>query len=161
MKNENYPSSWFVNNQIIQGEMDLCGFFAIVTKDKLDTSYVIDEYRKRDIIEKTFRDIKSYMNMNKFKVHSDTKIKVKTFIAFISSIIKASINTKLKKYLKENSSDTLITVFKELSKIEVTKINDVYVRKYALTGKQKKILAELNLSEDTLKSYINLLNMSH
>ena len=158
---DGYIKKYDVNNQIIQGEMDLCGFFAIVTKDKLDTSYVIDEYRKRDIIEKTFRDIKSYMNMNKFKVHSDTKIKVKTFIAFISSIIKASINTKLKKYLKENSSDTLITVFKELSKIEVTKINDVYVRKYALTGKQKKILAELNLSEDTLKSYINLLNMSH
>ena len=101
------------------------------------------------------------MKMNKFKVHSDTKIKVKTFIAFISSIIKASINTKLKKYLKENSNDTLITVFKELSKIEVTKINDVYVRKYALTGIQKKILTELNLSEDILKSYINLLNMSH
>lgn len=158
---DGYINKYDVNNQIIQGEMDLCGFFAIVTKDKLDTSYVIDEYRKRDIIEKTFRDIKSYMNMNKFKVHSDTKIKVKTFIAFISSIIKASINTKLKKYLKENSSDTLITVFKELSKIEVTKINDVYVRKYALTGKQKKILTELNLSEDTLKSYINLLNMSH
>ncbi len=155
---EGYIEKYEVNNQTIQEEMDFCGFFAIVTKDRLDTEYTIDEYRKRDIVEKTFRDIKSYIKMNKFRVHSDTKIKVKTFLTFITSIIKSSISNKLKKYLRENSSETLVTVFKEISKIEVTKINDVYVRKYALTGKQKKILTELDLSEDSLISYIDLLN---
>lgn len=155
---DGYITSYEFNNEIIQKEIDLCGFFAIVTKDKLETNYVIDEYRKRDIVEKTFRDIKSYMKMNKFRVHNDTKIKTKTFLAFISAIVKSELSNKLKEYLHNNSSETLITAFKEIAKIEVTKINDVYVRKYALTSKQKKILNELNIAEDNINGYIKLIN---
>lgn len=155
---EGYIKSYKPNNLVIQKEIEMCGFFAIVTKEKLDASYVIDEYRKRDIVEKTFRDIKSYIGLNRFRVHSDISIKTKTFLTFISSIIKANLKNKLADYLHDNSSETLITIIKEIEKIQVTKINGVYVKKYALTSKQRKILQALNINEDKIDGYIKMLN---
>ena len=61
-------------------------------------------------------------------------------------------------YLHDNSSETLITIIKEIEKIQVTKINGVYVKKYALTSKQRKILQALNINEDKIDGYIKMLN---
>ena len=63
--------------------------------------------------KKTFRDIKLYIVLNKFRVHNDISIKTKTFLTFISAIIKANLKNKLAQYLHDNSSETLITVFKK------------------------------------------------
>lgn len=157
---DGFIKSYNPNNEIIQKELEFCGFFAIVTADKLDVKYVIDEYRKRDIVEKTFRDVKSYIGLNKFRVHSDISIKTKTFLTFITAIIKANLKNKLASYLHDSSSETLVTTFKEIEKIQVTKINNVYVKRYALTSKQRKILDALNIKEDIIDGYIKILNSS-
>lgn len=160
LDDEGYIKSYKPNSEKIQSELEFCGFFAIVSREKLDIKYVIDEYRKRDIVEKTFRDIKSYIGLNKFRVYHDISIKTKTFLTFITAIIKANLKNKLADYLHNNSSETLITVFKEIEKIQVTKINNVYVKRYALTSKQRKILEALNIKEDKIDGYIKLLNSS-
>lgn len=150
--------SYTLNKVAIAQEIEMAGYFVIITKDKLDIKDVIREYRKRDIVEKTFRDIKSYLQLNKFRVSEDSSINSKVFLSFIASIIKTNLKNKLANYMKENNCESFKSVIKNLERIKAVKINGKYIRLYALTGQQKKMLAALEITEKEINSYLNVIN---
>lgn len=52
----------------------------------------IDSYSKRDSVEKVFLLPKNSLRMDKYGVHNEAVIQVKTFIWFITSIIRSSFS---------------------------------------------------------------------
>ncbi|WP_322958455.1 hypothetical protein RRG49_04225 [Mycoplasmopsis felis] len=106
---------------------------------------------------KMFKWIKTQTNFNKNYSYNDGVLESKTFITFISSIIKSFITFHCSELIKKKSTLTFNSILGELSKIEVTNIDGKYVRKNSLTAKQKEILNCLNISSEELyKSIISI-----
>ncbi len=134
------------------------GYFIIVSNEDYDCEKIIDIYKQRDAIEKTFKALKSNLDFSKNYYQNTISLKSKTLVAFISSIVRARIYEKCKTFIEDNLSETFNTIFSELSKIEAHKINGIFKLKYALTAKQKEILKLLNIDEKFISNSLILLN---
>ena len=75
------------------------------------------DYRDRDVVEKMFRSLQSYLDYDSLAVHYDSSLKSKTFIVFIASIIRSIIWHNI----KDKKNNTIPSSLRELEKVEVTK----------------------------------------
>jgi transposase len=85
---------------VIERELDLCGYFVIVTSQKMTAKEALHLYKSRDSSEKLFRGDKSYLGNKSIRVHSDEAASAKIFIEFIALIIRSRIYTCLTDEMK-------------------------------------------------------------
>ena len=153
--NNGYLESYSRNENEIQKEIDKLGFFVIVTSKEMSASEALDIYRKRDSVEKIFRMLKTGLEYDTFRVHSQDSLESKTYVMFIASIVRNYIFQGLKKVSekeKDRKNYTVPAAISELEKITIVKNSkDVYIRRYGLTKKQKNIVKQFGITE----SYIN------
>ena len=81
---------------VIESELALCGYFVIVTTEKMTAKEAINTYKSRDTSQKLFRGDKSYPGNKSIRVHSDESADAKIFIEFIALITRSKIYTCLK-----------------------------------------------------------------
>lgn len=157
---EGYIKSYKVREKYMQEMSDTFGFFSIVTSEEMDAKGALDVYRDRDAVEKLFESLKNEMDYKKFKVNTTRALKGKTFITFLSAIVRSRIYHQTKELRnKDNKEYTVPSIINELSNIEVTKnAKDKYVRRYALTAKQKNILNMFGLTEKDIDSITDKIN---
>lgn len=144
------------NTKAVSDELKLCGYFCIVTSEKMSAKDAINLYKSRDASEKLFRGDKSYLGDRSLRVYSDESIASKIFIEFIALILRCSIYTHLKDEMKKlNQKPNYLTVpaaLRELEKIEmVRQLDDVYRLDHAVTAKQKTILEAFGINADHVK----------
>ena len=127
--------------QIIKNETNLktvlskMGFFITLSSTELDRYTVLNYYRKKDMAEKIFDNIKNQMDGNRLRVHSQTNVEAKTFINFLALILYSAINkTMQEKDLFKKF--TVKEIFAELQKIKITTIK-----------KQKPFLNEITKTQ--------------
>ncbi len=76
---------------VINREIQLCGYFAIVTSEKMTAEEALTLYKSRDDSEKTFRADKSYLGAHCERVYSEESYDTKIFIGFVATIIRNRI----------------------------------------------------------------------
>ena len=86
--NNGYLESYKRNEDVMQKEIDKLGFFVIVTSKEMTASEALDIYRKRDSVEKIFRMLKTGLEYDTFRVHSQDSLESKTYVMFIASIVR-------------------------------------------------------------------------
>lgn len=84
----------------INWEIKLCGYFAIVTSEKMTAQEALELYKSRDVSEKTFRGDKSYLGARSERVYSNESIDTKIFIGFVATIIRSRIYTRITKVIR-------------------------------------------------------------
>ncbi len=141
---------------VIESEMGLCGYFVIITSQKMTAKEAINLYKSRDASEKLFRGDKSYLGNKSIRVHSDESAAAKIFIEFIALIIRSKIYTCLKDEMKNIDKKpnymTVPAALKELEKIEmVRQLDNVYRLDHAVTATQKKILKAFGMDVTYVK----------
>ena len=158
-----YLLSYRRNEKKIQEEMDRLGFFVIITSKKMTAGEALDIYRKRDSVEKIFRMLKSGLEYDTFRVHSQPSLESKTYVMFIAGIVRNYLYQGLKEVAKKEKNRKYYTVpaaISELEKIIVVKNSkEKYIRKYGLTAKQKKILGQFGIKETDINRLADLLNL--
>lgn len=140
----------------VSNELKLCGYFAIVTSEKMSAKEAINLYKSRDASEKLFRGDKSYLGDKSLRVYSDESASSKIFIEFIAVIIRCSMYTYLKDAAKKLDQKpnymTVPAAIRELEKIEmVRQLDGVYRLDHAVTAKQKTILRAFGINADHVK----------
>lgn len=134
----------------------------ILTSREMTASEALDIYRKRDNVEKIFRMLKTGLEYDTFRVHSQDSLESKTYVMFIASIVRNYIFQGLKKISikeKDRKNYTVPAAISELEKISLVKNSkDVYIRRYGLTKKQKKILGEFEVTESYINSVSDKIN---
>ena len=135
---------------VIERELRLCGYFVIITSQKMTAGEAIDLYRSRDASEKLFRGDKSYLGNKSIRVYSDESVSAKIFIEFVALIIRNRIYTKLRDEVerlgKEPNYMTVPAAIKELEKIEIIRGLDLAYRlDHAVTATQKTILSAFGM----------------
>ncbi len=151
------------NLQVIRGELDLCGYFAIISSEKMDAQKAIGLYKNRDVSEKVFRADKSYLGNSCLRVASEEAASNKIFIGFIALVIRCKLYTALKNKAKEMVKKpnylTVPAAIRELEKIEMTRqLDKVYRLDHAVTKAQKVILSALGISTEQVKYKANYIS---
>lgn len=151
-----YLRSYEKKMDVIQKEVNDLGYFVLVTSKEMSAKEALDIYRNRDSIEKVFRSLKSWLGFGTYRVHGQTALEAKSHLLFIASIVRNEIQQHIKELLeKDRKNFTVPSVIRELEKITVVRnANKEYVRRYALTSKQKKILSQFDLTEKDLNELV-------
>ena len=144
-------------SDVVQKELNLCGYFCIITSEKMTASEALVQYKGRDISEKLFRADKTFLGGQSMRVQSEEALSSKVFIEFVALIVRNRIYNLLKEtMLKMDSSPNYMTVpaaLRELEKIEMVRRNNgSYVLDHAVTKKQKIILSAFGLNEDSIRT---------
>lgn len=141
--------------EAINREINLCGYFVIVTSQKMTAKEALILYKSRDQSEKTFRGDKSYLGAHCERVYTNESIDTKIFIGFVATIIRSRIYTLLKdeseRMEKKQNYMTVPAALKELEKIELLKgADNEYNLDYAITATQKAILKAFDMTADNV-----------
>ncbi len=135
----------------------MCGYFVIITSEKMTAAEALELYKSRDDSEKLFRGDKSYLGNRSLRVHSSESVTNKIFIEFVALIIRNRFYTLLKEQEKRNKKKenymTVPAALRELEKIEMTRQSDGnYRMEYAVTKTQKEILKSFDMTERNIRN---------
>ncbi len=141
---------------VIDSEIKLCGYFIIITSEKMSAEEALDLYKSRDGSEKLFRGDKSYLGNKSLRVHGNESVNNKIFIEFVALIIRNKFYTYLKEQMhRSEKKDNFMTVpaaLKELEKIEMIRQTDgSYRLDHAVTATQKEILKAFDMTERNIR----------
>jgi transposase len=138
--------------RIRQASLD-CGYFCLLTNTGLSSAEVLAAYRRKDIIEKCFDDVKNVEEMKRMRTHKSETTDGKIFCAFIALILTSEIEAKLRS-LMNGKSMSKAGLLREMEKLYVG-VNDRGRRLLnPVTKMQRTIMNELGLTEDDLMAYI-------
>lgn len=144
------------DKKTINEEILLCGYFVIITSEKMTAKEAIRLYKGRDVTEKLFRGDKSCLGNKSMRVYSNEALNSKLFIEFVALILR----NKMYRLLKENQSvlaqkNNYMTVpasIRELDKIEMICVaGDTYKLDHAVTSTQKQILKAYDIDSNYIK----------
>ena len=147
---------------VINVEIRLCGYFVIITSEKMTAAQALELYKSRDASEKLFRGDKSYLGNKSFRVHTSESVHAKIFIEFVALIIRSRFYTCLKEQMQKNGKKNYMTVpaaIRELEKIELIRQSDrEYRMDYAVTATQKEILKAFNMTAANIRTQASVMN---
>ena len=140
---------------VTEREIALCGYFVIITSDKMSAKEALRLYKSRDVSEKLFASDKSFLGSKSMHSHSNEGIEGRIFTQFIALIIRNKIYTSLQEageqYEKKQNYMTVPAAIKELEKIEMTRQTDnIYRLDHAVTARQKKILKAFGMNAGSI-----------
>lgn len=141
---------------VIEEEIQLQGYFAIVTSDEMTAAQAMYYYQSRDVSEKLFRADKSFLDDHSYRVYTNEAVAAKMFVAFIALIVRNRIYTALKAEMKRLGTEpnymTVPAAIRELEKIEMVRLTDnLYRLDHAVTKTQKTILAAFGMDEPYIR----------
>ena len=142
--------------EVIQEEIDLCGYFVIVTSKQMTAEEALELYKSRDVSEKLFRGDKSYLGNRSLRVQSDEAASAKIFVEFVALIVRNRMYVMLKdemeKLDKKPNYMTVPATIRELEKIELVRQTDgKYRMDHAVTATQKMILKAFDMDADQIQ----------
>lgn len=145
---------------VIERETGLCGYFCIVTSQKMTAKEAIELYKSRDASEKLFKGDKSYLGNRSMRVYTDESVSAKIFIEFVALIVRSRFYTMLKdaneKLESRQNYMNVPAAIRELEKIEMVRgLDRVYRLDHAVTATQKTILGAFGITVPYLKDRVN------
>lgn len=141
---------------VIELELKLCGYFVIVTSEKMTAKEALEIYKGRDASEKLFLSDKTFLGNHCLRIGSDESATSKIFIEFVALIIRNRMYNYLKDEMKKMATKpnymTVPAAIRELDKIEMSRqLDGVYRFDHAITAKQKTILGAFGLTDANVK----------
>ena len=110
-------------SDVVQRELELCGYFCIVTSEEMSASQALVHYKGRDMSEKLFRTDKTFIGSKSMRSHSEETLSARIFVEFIALIVRNRIYNLLKEtLLRLDSRPNYMSVpaaLRELEKIEM------------------------------------------
>ena len=141
------------NHDAIDEKVSNLGYFLMMTTDLRKTpEEILDIYRRKDIIEKSFDELKNDLDMKRLRVQSEGATEGKMFIAFIGLILRTYVHNKLKGYLDANRPFSMPQVFDEMRMIKAVKTKGGMLLHNPVTKKQRTILEQFELDEEDLSA---------
>lgn len=124
------------------------GFFTLITNETMDSITALEIYRNKDVVEKSFGNLKERLNMRRALVSSEQSLNGKLFVAFVALIYLSYI----KKQMQVSNlfkSYTLQSALDKLDVIECFEHSGQKLRVGELLEKQKKLYLDLGIQPPT------------
>lgn len=143
-------------SSVIDAELELCGYFCIITSAEMSAKEALELYKSRDASEKLFKSDKSFLGNRSMRVYTEESLEGKMLIAFVALIIRNRMYTKLKDAEEEMPEQpnymNVPAAIRELEKIEMIRQADgIYRLDHAVTKTQKTILKAFGIDANYVK----------
>lgn len=136
------------NQKAINEEISKFGYFVLLSNSISDASKAITIYRNKDVVEKTFFNLKNRLDMKRVKVRTENTLEGKLFVQFVALIYISYIHQiMLKNNLYKNY--TMASLLDEIDLIEIFTYKGKKLHCSEITKKQKDIFNYFNLSIDS------------
>lgn len=150
------------DKEAIEAELNLCGYFAIITSREMNAQDAYRIYKSRDTSEKLFSGDKTFLGDAAIRVGSTESASAKIFIEFLALMVRSRMYTELKdekeKIEKEPNFMTVPGAVAELELIQMTKGADGRYRlDFAISKNQKMILKAFGMTAAEVKKETELL----
>jgi len=135
-------------NSAIQKQMGQFGYFALLSNDIKDPVAAIEVYRRKDMIEKAFDNLKERLEMKRTVVHSDQALTGKFFLQFLALIYISYIH----KHMRDKNLYQNYTMQSLLDSLDVIERYDFDGQRYhcsEMTEKQKNLFSYFGMSPPT------------
>jgi transposase len=143
------------NHDAIDEKIHNMGYFLMMTTDLHRTPEdILGIYRRKDIIEKSFDELKNDLDMRRMRVHSEDAMEGKTFIAFLGLILRTFVHNKLRDYMDSSRPISMPQIYDELRMIKAVKTKSGMLLHNPITKKQRTILEQFGLNEESISSNI-------
>ena len=132
------------NEEAIQDKIKYMGFFSLLSNTKETSQRILEIYRRKELVENSFDDIKNELDMERLRIHNDATLHGKLFVIYISLILKSHIN----KIMRENNlyrNYTIIELLKEVNKIKKVELNEKKCYLTDITSKHQKIYSAFGI----------------
>lgn len=154
---DNNLVSYKEKKDIIQEQLELCGYFCIITSEKMTAAEALIHYKGRDISEKIFSSDKSFIGSKSMRVQNGASLDAKIFTEFVALIVRNRIYNLLKEMmLRMETKSNYMTVpaaLKELEKIEMVRRNNgKYRLDHAVSKKQRTLLSAFGMDDLSIRS---------
>ena len=142
--------------EVIQKELEWCGYFAIVTSEKMSAEDAYCLYKGRDSSEKLFRADKTFLGCKSMRVASLKAMSTKMLLEFIALIVRNRMYVLLRDETKKLSARknfmTVPAAIRELEKIEMVRLSNSHYRlDHAVTRTQQTILNAFGISVEDIR----------
>jgi transposase len=147
-------------SEVVERELKLCGYFVLVSSEKMTAAEALERYYSRDTSEKLFRGDKSYLGNKSARVHGNESLSAKIFVEFVALIVRNRIYKKLRDEAERIDGNpnymTVPAAIKELEKIEMVRgLDRIYRMDHAVTKTQKTILNAFGMDVAYVKNKAN------
>lgn len=144
-------------SDVIQKELDLCGYFCLVSSEKMTAEEALLLYKGMDTSKKLFSADKTFLGFKSMRVQKQEAISSKIFIEFLALIVWNRIYNLLKETMQKLETKpnymTVPAVLRELEKIEMVRRNKgQYCLDHAISKKQKTSLSTFGLDVDAVRT---------
>ncbi len=126
------------------------GFFTILSTRKMDALEALAIYRNKDVVEKSFDDLKNQLDLKRLRMHSSGRMNARIFVQFIALVLLSQVQKTLREQrLSDRFSPRLM-----LGELEsLTRIH--YAGKYKdvaseVSKTQREILEAFAINPNTL-----------
>lgn len=146
-------------SEVIEQEMLRCGYFCIVTTEKMTAQEAYTLYKGRDSSEKLFSADKTFLGSRSSRVQTAEAVSAKILIEFVSLIVRSRIYNLLKDEMirlkKRKNFMTVPAAIRELEKLEIVRINGgLYQLDHAVTRNQETILKAFGIDKEEVNKKI-------
>jgi len=107
------------------------GFFCILTNVKTDSGELLEMYRRKDVVENCFDDLKNALDMKRLRIHSSATMDSRLFIQFIALILISRIRS-IAAVAKQNKEMRYLTVREIMEAMECV-VRITYSGRYGST----------------------------
>lgn len=125
------------------------GFQALLTNSIKNPVEALQIYRDKDVVEKSFDDLKNQLDMKRLRMHSSATVDGRFFIQFIALIYMSALRREMRKtgLIERYTVRELLQEMETLTKVK-------YSGKYGhilteVTKQQREILKSLNIQLST------------
>jgi hypothetical protein len=107
------------NEEIQKYRKRYAGFFCILTNVKTDSGELLEIYRRKDVVENCFDDLKNGLDMKRLRIHSSQAMDARLFIQFLALILISKIRSEVRndKSLKYMSPREIMEAMESIIKI--------------------------------------------
>ena len=153
------------NNEAIDEYIRYCGYYCLISSEKMTARQALLLYKSRDYSEKLFSADKTFTGSTAERIQSVEALRSKIFIEFIALILRSrlycAINSHILATGRRPNYMNVVSVLSELEKIELIRIGDgVYHLDHAVTARQKDILSVFALGVDDIKDKCRTLSQT-
>jgi hypothetical protein len=132
-----------IREDVVAKELKTVGWFVLLSNRIDGVQHAYDVYRGKDVVEKAFLKYKNNLGLDRLRVHGDTRMHNKTFVAFIALIVSSHIYNVMKEkgLFKSMTFDRLLIT---LSKIKSATVGGAKILR-PLTKEQKTIFEKFDV----------------
>jgi transposase len=137
------------NEAAIQEHMKSFGYFVLLSNEIKNPSLALSIYRNKDLIEKSFGNLKNRLNMKRALVSSSESLDGKLFVQFVALMLVSSIHKVMKEH-KLYKNYSMSALLDDLDLIERFDYAKKHTHCSEMTKKQEYIYACFGVTPPTM-----------